>query len=524
MQRFGGVCAPFLWASVLAIVVALPLRVQGVEDDDDSYFVSDAVRYASFFDETLPPLPSPDGAEELIEEPDPQQPLSEEIQALRERLEQLEQAEQKRTAEEKKKKDADAKKGGGKADEKAKDNVWIDVSDEKWNVRMGGDVQMDMINWAYADPAIAGPAAGPGARDYFEFRRLRLTAEGTGYGIYDFRLQFTLESDTVGNTQTISSLPTQLNPNTPSVKDAYFSINEIPWIGRMRVGNFFVPYGLEQVTNDRFGVFMERSIPTQGVFTADRQVGIATYNTNDAQNVTWSSGMFYDSISETQKVKIDGDQGLRLSHRVTWLPYYDEASNGRYLVHTGAGAMYVNRFNHIVQFRTRPEIHQGPYLIDTGPMNSQSYTTANIEGALVWANFSIQTEAYITGVGQQGQSNAIFHGAYAYVSYFLTGENRNYERFGQHGAQFTRLIPNNNVFFTPGGFSLGAWEAKARWSYLSLDSIGKGRLDDLTVGFNWYWSERTRMFFDYIHPFTSQSTTFGNTQSDILAMRFDFNW
>ena len=133
MQRFGGVRAPVLWASVLAIVVALPLRAQGFEDEGDSDFVSDAVRYASFFDETLPALPAPDGAEELIEEPDPQQPLSEEIQALRERLEQLEQAEQKRTADEKKKKEADAKKGGAKGDDKAKDNVWIDVSDEKWN-------------------------------------------------------------------------------------------------------------------------------------------------------------------------------------------------------------------------------------------------------------------------------------------------------------------------------------------------------------------------------------------------------
>jgi hypothetical protein len=32
------------------------------------------------------------------------------------------------------------------------------------------------------------------------------------------------------------------------------------------------------------------------------------------------------------------------------------------------------------------------------------------------------------------------------------------------------------------------------------------------------------VMFDYIHPMTSQNTTFGSTNSDLLALRFDFNW
>jgi hypothetical protein len=30
--------------------------------------------------------------------------------------------------------------------------------------------------------------------------------------------------------------------------------------------------------------------------------------------------------------------------------------------------------------------------------------------------------------------------------------------------------------------------------------------------------------FDWIHPVTTGSTVFGETESDLLAMRFDFNW
>ena len=123
-----------------------------------------------------------------------------------------------------------------KADKKV-DETWKDVSDEKWTVKLGGHVQMDYINWAQADQAI------PNTHDYFEFRRLRLVADGTGYGVYDFRLQMTLEPETFGeNTPGVVT--------SPEVKDAYFSLNEIPLLGRFRIGNFFVPFSLEQVTND----------------------------------------------------------------------------------------------------------------------------------------------------------------------------------------------------------------------------------------------------------------------------------
>lgn len=490
-------------------------EIQSLFDDESDALVA------------LPPVPPAEAAGEASGD------MADEIQRLRERLEKIERIQQDRLIREEedvaeqeshRQQLSDLRKQISKSSDKPPDNKWFDVSDEKWNIRLGGDVQMDSVNWAYADPSIKGPAAAPGARDYFEFRRLRLLAEGTGYGVYDFRLQMTLEPDTTGDTQIIPAGGGQLNPNTPSVKDAFFTIHEVPWLGRVRIGNFFVPFGLEQVTNDRFGVFLERSIPTQGVFTADRQVGIAAYNTNDAQNVTWTFGTFYDNISDTQKSKIDNNQGVRVSGRVTYLPYYDESSNGRYLVHTGAGVLYVDRYNHTVQFRTRPEIHQGPRLVDTGPLDAQTYTSGNIEGAIVMGTVTVQSEAFVTSVDISDKGPATFYGAYAHISWFLTGENRAYERFGQHGAQFGRTLPINNVFFTPGGSSWGAWEAKARYSFLSLDAVDKGRIDDMTLGMNWYWSDRTRCMFDYIHTMTSRQATFGSTQSDIIAMRFDFNW
>ncbi len=117
-------------------------------------------------------------------------------------------------------------------------------------------------------------------------------------------------------------------------------------------------------------------------------------------------------------------------------------------------------------------------------------------------------------------------GAYFHGSRFLTGENRIFERFGQHGAQFGRNKPNKKFFLAHGGggSGFGVWEAKSRWSRLNRHDVHQGEYNDLTVGMNWYWTDRTRVMFDGIHPVTSSGTVFGRTASDLLAMRFDFNW
>jgi phosphate-selective porin OprO/OprP len=383
----------------------------------------------------------------------------------------------------------------------------------RWTLKLGGHVQLDYVNWANAGAAI------PNAQDYFEFRRLRLVADGTGYQVFDFRLQMTLEPETIGETLPLGSV------STPDVKDAYLSMNEIPLLGRFRIGNFFVPFSLEQVTNDTNNIFLERSIPSQGIFAVDREVGFAFYNCNEDQNLTWSTGMFLDSISEGLKERIDDNQGYRLSGRVTALPYYDTASDGRYLWHVGAGVLYTADQNDAVRFRTRPHIREGPRLIDSGIVLADEYTSGNLESAVVWGAFAVQCEAFLSTIDRAAGA-ATIGGAYAHCSYFLTGENRNFEPFGQHGAQFGRNKPKSNFLLRRGRgcSSLGAWEAKARWSNLTLRDLDRGEYNDLTIGFNWYWNDRTRVMFDWIHPVTSSDTPFGQTTSDILASRFDFNW
>ena len=428
--------------------------------------------------------------------PQPEEPVttSSEFHSVLRRLEVLEQEKNKPAPKDDKKAKSDA-------------DVWTDLSNDKWSVKLGGHVQLDYIQWANADPPIPG-------QNYFEFRRLRLMADGTGYGVYDFRIQMDIEPESGDGVA---------SPVT-DIKDAYLTVHELPWVNRMRIGNFFVPFSLEQVTNDTNNIFLERSIPTQGIFAADREVGVAFYAVNEDQDFTWTTGAFFDNISESLKERVDDNQGARVSGRLTYLPYYDEPSKGRYLVHTGAGILYTQDQDDLIRFRARPQIHEGPFLIDSGNQPGNTYTTGNLELATVWGPLSIQSELFASKANLAvGDRN--LYGAYVYASYFLTGENRIYERFGQHGAQFGRNVPYTNFFLVPGCYGTGAWELKARISYLDLDEMNSGRYNDFTFGVNWYWTDRIRVMVDWIHPVTSEdSTPFGGTESDIIGMRFDFNF
>ncbi len=66
--------------------------------------------------------------------------------------------------------------------------------------------------------------------------------------------------------------------------------------------------------------------------------------------------------------------------------------------HTGVGVLYTHDQDGRVRFRARPQIREGPRIIDSGIMNADNYTTGNVEFALVANSFTIQSEAFLSQV------------------------------------------------------------------------------------------------------------------------------
>ena len=140
-------------------------------------------------------------------------------------------------------------------------------------------------------------------------------------------------------------------PGRPSFLDVYAGLN-VPTIGRVRVGHFFEPFSLERNTSNRFMTFLERSLLDEA-FVPARNLGILLNHANAAETLTRAVGGFRTD-SDNYGDSVGDDGGRSLSTRVTWLPWYDSASDGRTLVHLGGPTAIAIRTMH------RPNSVPGP--------------------------------------------------------------------------------------------------------------------------------------------------------------------
>jgi phosphate-selective porin OprO/OprP len=86
-------------------------------------------------------------------------------------------------------------------------------------------------------------------------------------------------------------------------------------------------------------------------------------------------------------------------------------------------------------------------------------------------------------------------GGYAEALYFLTGENRDYNKVS---GVFNRVIPKNNANFSECKY--GAWQVGARYDWIDLNSFGinGGQAQDGTLGLNWFLNPNLRIQVNYV--------------------------
>jgi phosphate-selective porin OprO/OprP len=229
----------------------------------------------------------------------------------------------------------------------------------------------------------------------------------------------------------------------------------------------------------------------------------------------------------------DGRYGA--SGRLTALPIYQ--NEGRQLLHLGVSGTWREADKpdgapqggiaggDVVRFRARPGLRDAIGDFGTSPLpgNSVRWVDTGVffaDGAAVLGTeffsvlgpLSLQAEYAWTFVPNSSAvaggpgTDLTFSGGYAQVSYFLTGENRVYDRrLGRLGSTYI-ASPFTNFWSVATGdgpicWGLGAWEIAARYNYLDLNDgfIRGGRLEELNVGVNWYLNPNWKIQFEYIH-------------------------
>jgi phosphate-selective porin OprO/OprP len=246
------------------------------------------------------------------------------------------------------------------------------------------------------------------------------------------------------------------------------------------------PYSLESDSQSSALTFMERGLPV--VALSERKSGGATLLRRSMKSILNASLILFNVSRDDLR---EEGQGIVLHY--VHSPIRIGAAKS---VHLGGSFSY--RFNSnedSTQFRSRPEVATvNDYYVDTGFIaNADRVSRLSVEASQVAGRFSWQSEVLAARVQRDGAETVSFWGAYAYLSWFLTGDSRHYN-FGS--GRFERVRVRSPLL--EGG--AGAFELALRASFVDLsdrDVVG-GRQSNLSIGLNWYLNRRIRLMSNLI--------------------------
>ncbi len=386
-------------------------------------------------------------------------------------------------------------------------------------------------------------------------RRARLGVEGTFFKNTDYKFEYDF---TRGN-----------GLNAGGITDAYIRQNfSKPF--SVKVGAFKEPFSMEEATSNRYTTFIERNMATNtfvdnlntykvgiGANYAEERWGVATSLQTEGvggYNNAYGSNNKFDSVTSGSAINSNGgvnrnggggDTGWEVNARVTGMPWMESKTK---FLHIGTSGSYINVNNN---YKSDGSFSNGGIVfanglgsnvdrsgvlstsnLTSGKKGTAAYLQANhltrygAESALVYGPFSAQGEYIQTDISGAGYKDESLSGYYGYMTYFLTGESRNYK--STTGA-WDRIKPTRN-FDMKGGW--GAWEIASGYDSINLNDgvIKGGRVSTAKLGVNWYLNPHVRLMADYVHALDINTggskgiTAFNNADLDIIETRVQLDW
>jgi phosphate-selective porin OprO/OprP len=397
--------------------------------------------------------------------------------------------------------------------EYAMPRVW--QLDDGCTFRWRGRIDMDSI---WTTQSAANLAAYGELGDVVGLRRARIGAQGD---LRDDR-RYVLEID--------------LAEGVVVPRDIFVASGTPKQAGEYRLGHFREPFSLEGNTSANYYMFLERS-PINDLDPA-RAWGLCLFRCNPGETATLAAGAFHNG-SDLADFEAGNSAAVSFTARLTWAPILED--DGRRLLHLGFAVSERLVENGIVTVNQTPrrqlldvaDSTLSPFVDEINvPANFQQLF--NLQCATCNGPFWTQAEWYGSIIPQVGGGPVYLRGFYVSCGYFLSGENREYEKdrgiLGPVRVSRPLLCTRDTRDRPHGG---GAWELTARFAYLNYldpdlppdidgDDVGT-RMPQATFGVNWYLSDRLRWMFNYSYQ-TPHTVELGTSTAGVYAMRLNVFW
>ncbi len=372
-----------------------------------------------------------------------------------------------------------------------KNGLRMDSANGAFKLRIGGRIQNDW-SWFFDNQDVE-EATGKEVEAGTEFRRLRLAVGGTIYKNTEFMAEYDFANGSV------------------NIREVWIGLHP-GGTGFLQVGSMKEPFGLEWLTSDLFTAFMERSSGNDA-FVPGYSTGAMYSDTLAEDRIAWAAGVFRDANDAGDDTGNTNSGEYNYTGRFTGRPWIGETAND--WLHLGVGASRREPSNDGAQYRSRPEMHLAPVLVDTGVFDAGGAMLYEGEAAFSMGSFWAAGEYFLTEVRAQDADDPTFTAWNLSAGFFLTGESRPYN--AKKGV-FDRVTPKENY---DGEGGAGAWEVAARYSAIDLNDAGidGGEMKIWTIGTNWYLNPNTKVQIAWVHSHTDDIG-----RLDGIEMRFQVDF
>lgn len=335
-----------------------------------------------------------------------------------------------------------------------------DARASDWQFAIGGNMQYD---WLRTDEAERLQQSG-------DIRRTRVSLGLKSPAGFDAKFEFDVHANTV--------------------TDAF-----LRWRGgphSVRVGQYKQPMFLEELTSDRYTLFMEQGLP--GAFALARRLGV---------EYAWAKAHWRFAASA-----FDGNlRGLQKGSGAVGRAVYTPWMEAGQVLHIGASVASESPDGELARFSSRVEQSGiGRTRLDTGTLAGvDRIRRAGLEVLLIQGPWTLQGEYLRADLSRTMAEDVGLHGWYLQAGWYLGGDHASYK----DGAVDAPDLGEDGR----------AFEIAARVSGLDLDdaAVRGGDTRNLTLGANWYLGKHLRLTGNYVHVDGERRGT--DVDPDVLEAR-----